>query len=102
MQDETTPADIVASILERTGDIHTVYTVRAVNYRAPIHLLAKVDAMAGQAGKTRGYMISRLLTVGIDAVTKSLVDETTINELVAREMQALQELSGGTNDSEAE
>lgn len=102
MQTEVTPAEIVASILERTGNVKVNAVVRAVNYRAPIHLLAKVDAMAAQSGKTRGYMISRLLSVGIDAVTKSLVDEETIKGLVTHEIAALSHLLESQNETESE
>jgi len=83
MNEEITQAEILASILEGTGQTKTVSLIRPVNYRAPIHFLAVIDAMAEHAGKSRSFMMSRLINVGICAVKDSLVDKTTIKALEA-------------------
>ena len=81
MSHKITPAEILASQLEGTGQATAVAAIRPVNYRAPIHLLGVVDAMAEHAGKSRAYMISALISVGICSVTDSLTDQPTIDAL---------------------
>lgn len=98
---EVSMADMTAAVIEGTGNIGMNAVVKQISYRAPISTLAKVDAMAAQAGRSRNYMLTRLLDVGVDAVSKSLSDETT-EALMAREVQVLAEMLDGDNETDSE
>ena len=102
INEEVSQAEHIAGILSGTNSTTSTAVVRAVAYRAPIHILAVVDAMAQQAKKSRTSMINMLLQVGIDEVREKLEDPELIEKLSILEAQAAQALMvqpGSTSES---
>jgi len=93
---EPTKSQQVAAVIGKTGKFSAISAAKAVSYRVPIHTLARVDAMAEQAGKSRNSMLNLLLEVALDQVGSEL-SEAVFQEVQSREivlMRAL--LDGGT------
>lgn len=86
-------AEHVAAILSGTAKTTMTAATRAVAYRAPIHILAVVDAMAAHSGKSRNSMLNSLLQVGIDEVRENLDQIDIIQKLSVLESEHLQALS---------
>jgi hypothetical protein len=86
---EPTEAQIVASIINGTGKSETVASMRTISARVIVTTLARVDAMAQKAGKSRNEMLNMLLDVACNEVYNNL-ESDVIQELQAREMAALQ------------
>lgn len=86
-------AQHVAGILSGTAKSSLTAATRGVAYRAPIHILAVVDAMAAHSGTSRNSMINSLLQVGIDEVRENLDQLDIIEKLSVLEYQHLQALS---------
>lgn len=91
INEEVSHAQHVAGILEGTGSNTRTSAVRSVAYRAPIDLLAVVDAMASHSGKSRNSMLNLLLQSGIDEVRENLSDEV-IEKLSIAEAKAIEAL----------
>lgn len=90
INEEVSQAAHVAGILAGTNTNAMTAAVRPVAYRAPVHLLAVVDAMAAHSKKSRNAMINLLLQVGIDEVRENLDQQDIIEKLSVLESQALQ------------
>jgi hypothetical protein len=88
-----TSAEQVASVLSGRGKITEKSVSYQVTVKLPIWLVAKVDAMARQSGKTRTESMSMLLDVGIEEVLKC-VDEPVAVKLLDYESEALGRLMG--------
>jgi hypothetical protein len=94
MGQEITHADVTADIIERTAKARVRAVAKQVNYRIPFYLLAKVDAMALQAGKSRNAMLNRLLQDGIEHVA-GLLSPETLEAISRTEASNLAELLDG-------
>lgn len=90
INEEVSQAQHVAGIISGTAKTSSTASVKSVAYRAPVHLLAAVDAMAVHAKKSRNAMINLLLQVGIDEVRENLDQQDVIEKLSALEFEALQ------------
>ena len=86
---EPTEAQIVASIISGTGKQETIAAMRTISARIIFATLARVDAMAQKAGKSRNEMINMLLDLACNEVYNNL-ESHVIEELQLREMAALQ------------
>lgn len=86
-------AEEVASVLSGRGQITEKSVSYQVTVKLPIHLVAKVDAMARQGSKTRTELMSLLLAVGVEEVQKCL-DEPAAVQLLELESAALGRLMG--------
>lgn len=69
-------AQHVAGIIEGTANTEALHAMKGTSVRLPLILLARLDAFAGVAGKTRNYIIERMLEVGMEETVKHLEDET--------------------------
>ena len=99
--EEITKAETVAATIFGKGTSFQQHTVRSINYRVPLITLARVDAMAQQAGKSRNTMMNMLLDVGINDVYAHFNQEE-IEELQSRESMAFRALDHGTNEQAGE
>lgn len=88
---EPTKSQMVASIISRTGTGITAASAKTISYRVPVYSLARVDAMAQQAGKSRNSMLNLLLDVALDEVGGQL-DEQVFQEVQSREIVAMRSL----------
>lgn len=95
---EVTSADMVAAAIERTGTSRMAAVVQGVHYRAPLTTLARVNAMAKRAGKSRNSMMTMLLNVGLEQVQLSL-GKKVAREVSKMEVEELSELMAGQNES---
>ena len=86
---EPTEAQVLASLISGTAKVEVIATQRSISARIDLATLARVDAMAQQAKKSRNEMINMLLSVGCDEVYQHLKGPV-IEELQSREMAALQ------------
>lgn len=69
-------AEHVAGIIEGIADTDALHAMKGTSVRLPLILLARLDAFAGVAGKTRNYIIERMLEVGMEETIKHLEEET--------------------------
>lgn len=91
---EPSKAEILASVVSGIAETINVESVRAVSYRVPVRLLARVDALASKSKKSRNFILSELVEIGLDE-TFVLLDQADIEELMSREMHNLQQLLDG-------
>lgn len=77
--EEPTNADMIAALVAGTATIEVKTLLRPINYRIPLHVLATVDAMAEAAGKSRNFMLTELLQLGVEAVEKALPTDAGSN-----------------------
>lgn len=87
--------EIVAGLVSGTAQTETINAVRSVSYRVPIHLLARIDAMAELAGKSRNAMLNAVVSAGLDEVEKVLPSDVLAN-VQERSWNNLQALIGDT------
>lgn len=73
-------AEHVAGIIQGTANTEALAVTRATSVRLPLSLIARLDAFAGVSGKTRNYIIDRMLEVGMEETTKHL-DKVTLKNL---------------------
>ena len=73
---EISEAEHVAQIIENQADTQTIMATRGTSFRLPIYMIARLDAFAGVSGKTRNYIVERMLEVGMEETAKHLEDET--------------------------
>ena len=90
-------AEHVAGIVNGTAETNGLSATRGTSVRLPIFLLARLDAYAGVSGKTRNYIIERMLEVGMEETSKHL-DEDALQKLhvlfqdnVRHEINSIQE-----------
>lgn len=83
--------DLVAGVIAGTAKTTSRSAVKSVSYRAPIQILARIDALASKAGKSRNKTISMLLDVGIEELFVRL-KEKDVEDVLGREMQILTDL----------
>lgn len=95
-------AEHVAGILSGTAKTILTSATRGVAYRAPIHLLAIIDAMATHSGTSRNSMINSLLEVGIDEVRENLDQIDVIAKLSILEGDYLHALTLQTTETVTE
>ena len=99
MHKEVTTAQALAAVIENTGEIKTIEVTKMVSYRAPLQIIARVDAFAAQADKSRNYMMSRVIEAGFDAISENLSPET-LDKINAREFELLSTLVAETTTEE--
>ena len=68
-------AEHVAGIVNGTAETNGLSATRGTSVRLPIFLLARLDAYAGVSGKTRNFIIERMLEVGMEETFKHLDDD---------------------------
>lgn len=73
-------AQHLASVIEGTGKTRLKAVARAFIIRAPIYLLADIEAMAKAAGQSRNSLTIQLLTVAIEE-TKAKLNAATVERL---------------------
>lgn len=78
--EQITEAEHLAAVIKGTGKTTIKAVARSFIIRAPIYLLADIDAMAKSAGQSRNSMTIQLLNVAIE-VTKAELDLTTRQKL---------------------
>lgn len=69
-------AQHVAGIIEGTANTEALNATKGTSVRLPLFMLARLDAFAGVSGKTRNYIIERMLEVGMEETAKHLEEET--------------------------
>jgi predicted DNA-binding protein len=77
--EEVSNAEILASIVCGTGKAFSVDVVRPISYRIPVRLLARIDALADKSGKSRNYMITNLIELGLDELDEFFNEEQVID-----------------------
>ena len=86
-------AETVAAVVSgRATHSENAVTYQVV-FKLPIYVVSRIDAMGVQAGKNRTQMVSMLLAVALDEVSKH-VDEPAALRLVQLEAEALGRLMG--------
>ena len=98
---EPTKSQIVASIISRTGKSTTSSLAKSISYRVPVTTLARVDAMADQAGKSRNQMLNLLLDVALDQVGGDL-SQAVFEEVQSREIGAIRGFLDGATETMTE
>lgn len=73
---EISEAQHVAGIVNGTANTEALTATRGTSVRLSLSLLARLDAYAGVSGKTRNYMVERMLEVGMEETAKHLDDDT--------------------------
>lgn len=99
--DDVTPAEVVASVIMKQGNIERMAITRAIGYRCPVSTLAKIDAFAAYSGKSRAWVVTSVLDVGLRAVYAELSEEVE-QELQVLESGVLAELVSGENEQISE
>ena len=69
---EITEAEHLAGIVEGTAETEMTMVSKVVSSRLNADILARVDAFASVAGKSRNYMIERMLEAGYEAAFSHL------------------------------
>lgn len=95
---DVSAVDVLASVVSGTGKHRSISVARPVSYRVPIATLARVDALAEKAGKSRNSMLNMLVDVGLEELFSRLSQEN-LEEVQSREMYAIQVLLDGQNES---
>jgi predicted DNA-binding protein len=88
---QPTEAQMLAAVIAGNGEITHAGSLRGISFRMPVITIARVDAMAQKASKSRNQMLNMLLDVGIDAVYEHFTQEQ-IEELQDREARAYEAL----------
>lgn len=88
---EVSSVEVLASVVAGTVKQSSVASVRSISYRVPVSLLARVDAFASKAGKTRTFILNSLVEVGLDAVFP-LLNSDDAEDVTERASLALSEL----------
>jgi len=83
-----TEAKHLASVIRGTGKTTIKAVARPFIVRAPIYLLADIDAMAKSAGQSRNSMTIQLLKVAIEE-TKANLDAATCQKIDGDAFQAM-------------
>jgi hypothetical protein len=86
-------ARMVAAVVSGTAKTDEKAQNVQVVAKLPIYHVAKLDALARQAGKNRTQMLSMLLAVGLEEVWDQL-DEGFSEKLLEVEAQCMAELEG--------
>lgn len=84
---EVTPAEMVASLISGTATHQVAAVQKVTSVRLNVYTLARVDAMASKAGKSRNEMVNLLLDVAVQEVYGNLGEEA-IQDLQALEIVA--------------
>lgn len=82
-----TPAEMVASLVSGTATHQAVAVQKVTSVRLNVYTLARVDALAAKAGKSRNEMVNMLLDVAVQEVYGNLGEEV-IQDLQALEIVA--------------
>jgi predicted DNA-binding protein len=90
---EVSNTEILASVILGSGKTLTVDAVRPISYRIPIRLLARIDALADKSSKSRNFIITSLIEIGLDDLTPHLGDEG-MQEILSRESVHMHEMMG--------
>ena len=99
---EPSSAEILAGVVSGNAKTITVDAVRPISYRVPIRLLARIDALADKSSKSRNFMITSLIDIGLDELTVRL-DEEVMEEISAFESRHMQMmLDAGDIESQRE
>lgn len=98
---EPTKSQLVASIISGTGKSRSYALAKAISYRVPISTLARVDAMAEQAHKSRNQMLNLLLDVALDQVGSDLA-ESVFEEVQSREIVVMRALIDSATENLSE
>ena len=93
---EVSNAEILASVILGTGKTTSIDTVRPISYRIPIRLLARIDALADKSSKSRNFLITSLIELGLDDLNDCLGDEG-MQEIGEREGVHLNALIGAAD-----
>lgn len=74
MSDQELPSRIehLANVISGTGTHAMKAAARSISYRIPVYDLARLDAMASVAGKSRNAMLNLVVSAGLDEVWKLL------------------------------
>lgn len=99
--EDVTTVDHLTAVIEGTAKQTTMAATKPVHYRCPVSSLARVDALAAKAGKSRNAMMTMLLDVGIEEVFARL-SQGAIEEIQSREIHALQGLLDGETETISE
>lgn len=84
---ELSNAELLAGVVAGTVKQSSWQAVKHIDYRIPIWLVAKVDALAKKSGKSRNSMLNSLVEVGLDAVLPLLKSDD------AKELNRLERLA---------
>lgn len=96
---EPTMGEIVAGMFEGRSTAYSSAQLAPLSGRIPVYVMAKLDAMATQAGKSRNAMLNLVIEAGLQAIEAHVSDEVR-EELRFLECDALsttleQETSSG-------
>lgn len=83
-----TEAEHLAAVIRGTGKTTIKAVARPFIIRAPLYVLADIDAMAKSAGQSRNSMAIQLLNVAIE-VTKGNLDTATRQKIDGDAFQAM-------------
>lgn len=72
--EEPSQLEIVAGLVAGTVEQKTRMVVRPISYRIPVIDLARIDAMAELAMKSRNAMLNAVVSAGLDEIEKELPD----------------------------
>lgn len=95
---EVSAAEMLAAVVSGSGEHLSVMAIKPISFRIPLTALARVDALAYKANKSRNAMLNMLVDVGLEEVLRHL-PENTFQEIQSRESNAMQQF---LNDGEVE
>lgn len=72
---ERTEAELLASIVMRTGSTRYMGAAVQRSHRFPYHLFTQIEKMAEVAGVPVSIIINQLIECGLEAVKKQLADD---------------------------
>jgi predicted DNA-binding protein len=92
-------AEFLAGLVSGTASGKSNGYVKAISFRVSVSSLARVDALAGKAKKSRNAMLNLLLSVGLEEVFDR-IDQDVFEEIQSREIHAIQTfMDEGFDDS---
>lgn len=83
-----TEAKHLAAVIKGTGKTSMKAAAKAMIIRAPLYLVADIDAMAKMANQSRNALVIQLLTVAIEE-TKAELDAETVSRIDGEAFQLL-------------
>lgn len=84
---QISPAEMVASLVSGTATHQAAAVQKVTSVRLNVYTLARVDALAAKAGRSRNEMVNMLLDVAVQEVYGNLGEEV-IQDLQALEIVA--------------
>jgi hypothetical protein len=97
---EPSTLDIFAAVVNGNGKAGMVAATHTIAYRCPMHLLPFIDSFADKSKKSRNFVISKLIEIGMNS-TRDRLDQKALDDLDVRYSANYQKMiDKATNDGQ--